>query len=187
MRFIVILDACTLYPAPLRDLLLRLAITGLFAAKWTDEIHDEWTRNLIGNRPELEEPLKRTRTLMDNAVPDCLVTNYESLICGLTLPDEDDRHVLAAAIKAGAQIIVTFNLKDFPDEILNTYDIEAMHPDSFIEHQLTLQQGLVISTVKRHRAELKNPPKSAEEYLDTLSAQVLVVTADLLHEFIDLI
>ena len=187
MRFVVVLDACTLYPAPLRDLLLRLATTGLFAAKWTEEIHDEWTRNLIKNRPELEEQLKRTRALMDKAVPDCLVTNYESLICGLALPDEDDRHVLAAAIKSGSQIIVTFNLKDFPEKTLNIYDIEAMHPDVFIEHQLNLHQGLVISAIKQHRASLKNPPKTAEEYLETLSAQGLVVTADLLREYIDLI
>lgn len=188
MRFVVVLDACVLYPAPLRDLLLRLATTGLFAAKWTDEIHDEWSRNLIKNRPELEEKtIKRTRELMDKAVPDCLVTNYESLICGLTLPDENDKHVLAAAIKSSAQIIVTFNLKDFPNETLNTYDIEAMHPDVFIEHQLGLHQGLIISAVKQHRASLRNPPKKAEEYLDTLSAQGLVVTVDLLREFIDLI
>ena len=73
MRFVVLLDACVLYPAPLRDLLLRLATTGLFAAKWTDEIHDEWTRNLLSNRPELEEQITRTRALIDNAVPDCLV------------------------------------------------------------------------------------------------------------------
>ncbi len=98
-----------------------------------------------------------------------------------------DRHVLAAAIKSSAQIIVTFNLKDFPKETLDTYDIEAMHPDVFIEHQLGLRQGLVISVVKQHRASLKNPPKTAEEYLDTLSAQGLVVTVDLLREFIDLI
>ncbi len=74
MRFVVVLDACVLYPAPLRDLLLRLATTGLFAAKWTDEIHDEWTRNLVRKRPEIEEQIKRTRRLMDKAVPDGLLS-----------------------------------------------------------------------------------------------------------------
>jgi len=187
MRFVVLLDACVLYPAPLRDLLLRLATTGLFAAKWTDEIHDEWTRNLLSNRPELEEQIKRTRTLMDNAVPDCLVTNYEPLVSNLSLPDPNDRHVLAAAIRSGAQIIVTFNLKDFPEDVLSAYDIEAMHPDVFIEHQLDLHQPLVISTVKQHRASLKRPPRTAEEYLETLSTQGLVVTSGILHEYSDLI
>ena len=187
MRFVVVLDACVLYPAPIRDLLLRLATTGLFAAKWTDEIHDEWMRNLISNRPELEEQVCRTREVMDAAVPDCLVTNYGSLVNGLNLPDPNDRHVLAAAIRSGAQIIVTYNLKDFPDDELGKYDIEALHPDIFIQNQLDLHQGLVISAVKQHRASLKKPPKTAEEYLDTLSAQGLVVTSDLLKDYLDVI
>ncbi len=187
MRFIVVLDACVLYPAPLRDFLLRLATTGLFAARWTDQIHDEWTGNLLASRPELTEPVNRTRELMNKAVPDCLVTCYESLIDGLVLPDPDDRHVLAAAIKSGAQVIVTFNLKDFPEDYLREFGIEAMHPDVFVEHQLDLHRGLVIKTAKQHRESLKKPAKSADAYLETLSAQGLVVTADLLTEFIDII
>lgn len=187
MRFVVILDACVLYPAPLRDFLLRLATTGLFAARWTDEIHDEWIRNLLKSRPELEQPINRTRQRMNDAVPDCLVTGYEHLVDGLTLPDQNDRHVLAAAIRCNAQVIVTNNLKDFPKESLAEFEIEAMHPDVFVEHQLDLHRGLVIKTAKLHRESLKNPPKTSEDYLETLSAQGLVVTADLLREFIDLI
>lgn len=117
MRFVVLFDACVLYPAPLRDFLLHLSLTGLFAAKWTDRIHDEWTRNLLARRPELSaDRIQRTCQRMNEAIPDSLVTNYEPLIEGLDLPDPDDRHVLAAAIQAGAQVIVTFNLKDFPAE-----------------------------------------------------------------------
>jgi hypothetical protein len=187
MRFVVLFDACVFYPAPLRDFLMRLAVTGLFAARWTDQIHDEWTDNLIEARPELAPHLPRTRGLMNQAVPDCLVTGYEALIDGLTLPDPDDRHVLAAAIRCNAQIIVTFNLKDFPQATLDPYGIEAMHPDTFVEHQLGLHQGAVIGAAKRHRAALRNPPKSPDEYLETLAAQGLVVTADRLREFIELI
>jgi cytosine/adenosine deaminase-related metal-dependent hydrolase len=187
MRFIVLLDACVLYPASLRDFIMRLAMTGLFAAKWTDQIHDEWIRNLLENRPELELQLARTRELMDQAIPDSLVTGYETLIDGLSLPDPDDRHILAAAIRCGAQIIVTFNLQDFPQSALDPYGLEAMHPDVFVEHQLTLHQGLVITAAKRHRAALTNPPKTSEKYLESLAAQGLVVTADRLREFIDLI
>jgi hypothetical protein len=187
MQFVVLFDACVLYPAPLRDLLLRLATTGLFAAKWTNQIHDEWIRNVLRQRPELEPNLSRTRTLMDSAVPDCLVTGHESLIAGLTLPDPDDRHVLAAAIRCGAQAIITFNLKDFPEETLDIYGMEAMHPDVFVEHQLDLHQGLVIAVAKRHRAALTNPSKTAAEYLETLAAQGLVISADRLREFADLI
>ena len=116
MRYTVVFDACVLYPAPLRDFLLRLSMTGLFAAKWTNQIHDEWIRNVLMSRPELKDKLSRTRELMDKAVPDSLVAGYEPLMENLQLPDTDDRHVLAAAIRSGAQAIITFNLKDFPDQ-----------------------------------------------------------------------
>lgn len=187
MRFIVVFDACVLYPAPLRDFLMRLATTGMFAAKWTDRIHEEWMNNLLERRPELRSHLSRTRELMDQAVPDCLVTGYESLIEGLRLPDPDDRHVLAAAIRSGAQLIVTFNLADFPTDVLETYGLEAVHPDTFVESQLDLREGMVVHAAKRHRAALQNPAKTPNEYLDTLAAQGLVVTADRLREFADLI
>ena len=187
MRFVVVYDACVLYPAPLRDLLVRLATTGLFAAKWSEQIHHEWMRNLIANRPELETPLQRTRALMDQAVEDCLVENYECLIDALSLPDPDDRHVLAAAIRAGAQLIITTNLKDFPATTLTKFGIEAVHPDLFIVQQMDLHEGLVVQVAGEHRASLRNPPKSVEEYLDTLAAQGLVVTANRLRQFAGMI
>lgn len=187
MRFVVILDACVLYPAPLRDFLLRLAITGLFAARWTDRIHDEWISNLVAARPELNDKLARTRQLMNDAVPDALVTGYEPLIGALELPDPDDQHVFAAAIRSNAQAIITFNTRDFPAATLEPYGMEALHPDEFLQHQLGLNQGIVINTARLHRASLKNPPKETADYLDTLSAQGLVVTADLLRDFEELI
>jgi predicted nucleic acid-binding protein len=187
MRYTVIFDACVLYPAPLRDFLLRLSTTGLFSAKWTDQIHDEWTRNILLARPELKDKLNRTRDLMNRAVPDSLVTGYESLIENLELPDRDDRHVLAAAIRSSAQVVVTFNLKDSPKDALEQYGIEAIHPDAFIEHQLDLHQGAVIATAKQHREALKNPPKTADEYIETLAAQGLAISADRFRDFIELI
>ena len=108
-------DANILYPAPLRDLFIRLAQAGLVRARWTETIHDEWLRNVLKDNPQLSpERLARTRTLMNEAVRDCLVTGYEELIDSLTLPDPDDRHVLAAAIRAGAGVIVTYNLDGLP-------------------------------------------------------------------------
>ena len=187
MRYTVVFDACVLYPAPLRDFLLRLSTTGLFSAKWTDQIHDEWTRNVLKNRPDLEDKLPRTREIMNRAVPDSLVTGYESLIDNLKLPDVDDRHVLAAAIRSSAQAIITFNLKDFPDDALAQYGVEAMHPDAFIEHQLDLHQGAVIATAKQHREALKNPPKTVDEYIETLAAQGLAISADRFRDFVELI
>lgn len=187
MRFVVIFDACVLYPAPLRDLLMRLALTGLFAARWTEQIHDEWSRNLLKARPGLKDKLPRTIALMNKAVPDALVTGYESLIDTLSLPDPDDRHVLAAAIRAGAQLVVTFNLKDFPAEELAGYGIEAVHPDDFVVQQFDLHEGRILSAVKTHRASLRNPPKTVDEYLEILAANGLVVTVDRLRAFRDVL
>ena len=90
-------DANVLYPATLRDVLVELATAGLFRARWTDAIHDEWTRNLLADRPDLSPAaVDRVRRLVDAAVPDCLVTGYEPLVAGLDLPDPGDRHVPAA-------------------------------------------------------------------------------------------
>lgn len=187
MSFTVIYDACVLYPAPIRDLLMEIAISDLVAAKWTEAIHDEWTRNLVANRPELQDRVHRIRELMNAAIPDAVVENYERLIPCLELPDPDDRHVLAAAIKSGAQIIVTSNLKDFPDEILEPYGIEALHPDEFVDHQLGLSDAVVVGCAKRIRARLRNPERSADEYLESLASAGLPVTAEKLREFTQLI
>ena len=187
MNFVVVYDACVLYPAPLRDLLLELAISELFMAKWSEQIHAEWIRNLAKNRPDLSDKLQHTKELMNAAVPDCLVEGYEPIVEGLSLPDKDDRHVLAAAIKSGAQIIVTFNLKDFPSEILDNFGIEAQHPDEFIEHQMGLNEAAVIACAKRIRLRLKNPEKSSIEYLDKLASLGLAVTANRFMDFKDVI
>lgn len=175
MAFVVVYDACVLYPAPLRDLLIRLARVGLFRARWTDRILDECFRNILENRPELRpETLVRTRELMIKAVPDCLVTGYEPLVDGLQLPDPDDRHVLAAAIRAAAQSIVTANLRDFPAEALRSYAMEAQHPDDFVLDLLDLAPGAVASVIVEQAASLKSPPRTIHDLLDTLRANGLV-------------
>lgn len=154
--FTVLFDACVLYPAPLRDLLLHLACSGLFRARWTNEIHDEWIRNLLKNRPDLQRhQLQRTRELMDKAVPDCLVTGHMKLVDGLVLPDPDDRHVLAAAICGHAEVIVTFNETDFPQDTLEDLGLETQHPDEFITHLINLDWGAVCRALKNQREMLK--------------------------------
>lgn len=183
-NFTVIYDACVLYPAPLRDLLMRLALTDLFRARWSRDIHDEWMRNVLKNRPEIKpEQLERTRDLMDSNVRDCLVTGYEPFIETIGLPDQDDRHVVAAAIKSGASLIVTFNLKDFPESVLAPLEIEAQYPDEFISHQIDLNPAKVCEAASKHRRGLKNPPKSVDDYLDTLLKQGLVETVKQLREW----
>lgn len=126
-------DANILYPAPLRDLFIRIAQAGLVRARWTETIHDEWIRNVLKDNPHISaERLARTRSLMNEAVRDCLVTGYEDLIESISLPDPDDRHVLGAAIRTPADVIVTYNLADFPAETLSRFDIEALHPDDVL-------------------------------------------------------
>lgn len=183
-NFVALYDACVLYPAPLRDLLMHLAVSGLFRARWTARIHEEWMRGLLSKRPDLSrEALERTRRLMDESVPDCLVTGYEGLESSLTLPDPDDRHVLAAAILCHAGTIVTYNLKDFPDEVLGPQGISAQHPDEFIEHAFGINAATVIAAVREHRASLANPSMSVEELFDGYLKQELVTTVGLLRPF----
>lgn len=124
---------------------------------------------------------------MDAVVPDCLVEGYEGLVAGLELPDRNDRHVLAAAIRVGADVIVTANLKRFPRKQLEIYGLEAQHPDDFVCHLLDLAPAPVCRAVKLHRERLKNPPKSVETYLDTLLRQSLPQTVSALRPFSDLL
>ncbi|MBN1347125.1 MAG: PIN domain-containing protein [Phycisphaerae bacterium] len=182
--FTALYDACVLYPAPLRDLLMHLALTDLFRARWTDQIHDEWIETVLAKRPDLRrEQLERTRELMNAHVRDCLVIGYEDLTDGLKLPDRDDRHVLAAAIRCGAAVIVTYNTKDFPPACLDEFGIDAQHPDEFIAHLLDLAPASVCAAAKRHRQSLKNPPKTVGQFLDALAAQQLSETVGRLREF----
>jgi hypothetical protein len=183
-HFTVVYDACVLYPAPLRDLLMRLALTDLYRARWTEMIHDEWTRNVIRQRPDLKpEDLNRTRVLMNAHVRDSLITGFEHLIASIALPDANDRHVVAAAIHGGANLIVTFNLKDFPPDRLNPYNLAAQHPDDFIFDLLDLHPARVCEAASNHRRSLKNPPKTVDEYLDTLLKQGLTQTVGVLREW----
>jgi predicted nucleic acid-binding protein len=183
VSFIVLYDACVLYPAPLRDLLIRIAEAGIVRARWTEEILEECFRNILKDRKDLSPAkLARTRELMRRVLPDCLVSDYEQLIPALKLPDANDRHVLAAAIKAGAQVIVTSNLKHFPAKALKPYNIEAMHPDDFVLDAIDLAQGVVTEVVREQAGSLKNPPKTVGELLETLRAQGLVQSVAKLRE-----
>ncbi len=184
----VVYDACVLHSAALRDLLVRLAMTGLFRARWTSAIHEEWMRSVLAARPDLTRArLARTRRLMDASVPDCLVEGYEALVAELGLPDPDDRHVLAAAIRAEAEVIVTYNVADFPGEVLSRHGIEAQHPDAFVSRLIGLHRGAVIAAVGDHRASLRRPPKSVDQYLSTLERQGLTQTVGALRHHADLI
>ncbi|HKT41980.1 MAG TPA: PIN domain-containing protein [Rhodanobacteraceae bacterium] len=180
-NFVAVYDACVLYPASLRNLLMHLALSGVFRARWTARIHDEWMEHLLTNRPDIpRQKLERTRRLMDESVPDCVVTGYEGLEAGLHLPDPDDCHVLAAAIMCSAGTIVTFNLDDFPESALAPWGITAQHPDEFIEHAFGIDPAAVIAAVRDHRASLANPARTVDELLDSYLEQGLATTVGLL-------
>jgi len=167
---------------------MRLALTDLYHAKWTQEIHKEWMGNLLKNRPDLTtERLESIRAKMDLYVRDCIVEGYQELISGIKLPDPNDRHVLAAAIKANAKTIVTYNLSDFPASHLAKYEIDAQHPDEFLRHLLDLAPTKVIATIQETRRSLKNPPKNSREYLAILEKQSLPQTCAYLREYENLI
>src|SRR3954462_6891521 len=158
MPFVVLYDANVLYPSTLRDLLLRIAQSGLVQAKWTEQILDETFGALKRERPELDQArLDRTRALMGTAVRDWKITDYEPLIDSLKLPDPDDRHVLAAAIRARAQVIVTSNLKDFPAADLAQWDIEPKSPDGFDGDQRVLIPDRLFPEFSRSAAFWRNP------------------------------
>lgn len=182
-KMIVLLDACVLYPAPVRDLFLSVAAEGLFNPVWSPEIQNEWINNLLTNRPDLKrEQLIATTKAMNNAFPQANTLHYKHQINQLTLPDENDRHVLAAAIKAGAQQIITFNLKDFPPRTLGAYNLTAMHPDDFLCDLFDANPDLICEAFKKMVNRLKNPPVSVDHVLNIMQRLTLTQIAQQLKE-----
>lgn len=184
MALTALYDACVLYPAPIRDVLMHLALSDIYHARWTNAIHDEWIRSVLKNRPDLTRAqLERTRDLMNAHARDALVQGFEDLIPSLSLPDPDDRHVLAAAIRGRVDVIVTYNTKDFPVERAAYYGIEIQHPDEFLIHVFDLSPGAVLGALQRLRQTLKNPPVAIEQYLARLEQHELSGFVAKLKEF----
>ena len=145
---IVVLDACVLYPAGLRSLMMWLAVHDLIRPKWTEQIHDEWMRNVLKDRQDLTlEKLERTRRLMDEHAGDCLVSGHETHITSLVLPDPNDRHVLAAAIEVKSDGIITWNLSDFPADIVGQFGIDVQTPDQLVADLLEGNGSAVIAAI----------------------------------------
>lgn len=172
MSFVVTYDANVLYPASLRDTLVRLAMTKMFQAKWTGQILDEMVQAILRKQPEIEDKLDRTCSLMNENVPDAIVTGYEDLIDNLELPDPNDRHVLATAIRSNSQVIVTNNLKDFPPDYLDKYDIEAQSADDFILHVMEIDVETVIRVLEEQSSDLKEPSMTRDMVLENLAQHI---------------
>ena len=185
--FCAFLDASVLYPASLRNLLMRLTLNGLFQARWSADVHEEWIRSVLRDRRDLtREKLLGIRDAMDEHLEDSLVTGYRSLIDGLQLPDPNDRHVLAAAIVGHADVIVTHNLRHFPAETLDRYNIEAQHPDEFLRHLLDLSPVLVVDAVRDQQTALTRPPMSMHELLALFERLGMAETVAELRRVLDL-
>lgn len=187
-RYTAVLDACVLYPAPVRDVFLSLADRGLYHARWSADIEDEWVRNLLSNRPDLtQQQLRYTVERMAAAIPDSLIEGYQRFIATVELPDPDDRHVVAAALIGHADAIVTLNLKDFPRSALKPMGLEAQHPDDFIVNQLHLNLLEALKAIKAMRQRLQHPPQSVAQLLATLQRCGLPQTVSFLAEYAELL
>ena len=174
MAYVVVYDACVLYPNTLRDLLIRVAQPGLVQAKWTHQILDEVDRALVRNLNVPADKIAALRSRMNDAVRDCIVTGYEPLVEALRLPDPDDRHVLAAAIKAGAQGIITSNLRDFPTKDLAVFGIEAKSADEYVMDLIGLDDRIVYSCAQAIATSRRQPPATLDDVFGQLERSGLI-------------
>jgi len=188
-RYTALLDACVLYPIAMTDSLMSLATAGLFAAKWTTRIEQEWIGALEERRPDLKGKLGVRRDSMREAVPDWEVPEiaWQPLAASLRLPDPNDVHVLAAAIAGHADCIVTANLRHFPAEIVEPYGIEVVDPDRFIVNQWDLDQLVAVAAFKRMRARWKRPEATPEDFAQALERGGLPATAQRIRDAAELI
>lgn len=167
---IVLCDANIFYSILMTDLILSLGETGLFRPRWTGEIHEEWIRNVLEDQPQrTREELERRRAFMDRAIDHDLIENYEHRIESLSLPDPDDRHVLATAIEAGAEILLTFNLRDFPAAVLSAYGITAPHPDAFLCQLMSEEPMTILTVIEGMRTKRTRPELTPDQLLEKLS------------------
>lgn len=167
MAFSAVLDTCSLFPNYLRDTLLRLAIAGTYRPLWSRDILIELERNL--STYTSAERAAHVIAKMTEHFEDAEVAGYEPLIAAMP-NDPKDRHVLAAAVRANAAAIVTFNLDDFPPAALEQFAVEAIHPDHFLLNQLGLEPGVVVATLARQVANYRRPPRDVASLLAALEA-----------------
>jgi predicted nucleic acid-binding protein len=162
---IVFCDASVLYQAQIRDLLLELCVHhDLFKLRWSKQIQDEWINKLSERNPKARTSLEKTRKRMENAVPECLVSNYGAIEDNLQLHDMNDRHVLAAAIHSGSEFLLTENLRDFPESILSIHHITAISVDELFSAIGEQYQDLLLGALKTIINRLKNPPITLKDW-----------------------
>ncbi|MBC6422167.1 MAG: PIN domain-containing protein [Hormoscilla sp. SP5CHS1] len=163
-----VLDACVIFRAALRDTLLRAASAGLYEVYWSDTILQEVSRNLVENGRMSPQQAQRLLMRMNEFFPNATASGFERLIPIMT-NDEKDRHVLAAAVVVEATVIVTSNLRDFPDRALAPLGIQALSPDKFLMRLFYEYSERMMRIITEQAAQLRNPPKTVEEVLDELA------------------
>lgn len=186
-RFVVVLDANVLYPFRKRDALLRFCEAGLFRARWSEKIMEEWRIALLRQKPVLSASIEFQIVAINRAFPEGCVSGADMLIEGLHLPDPDDRHVLATAIRAGAEHIVTENLRDFPDSELAQYGITAVSADDFLSSTFELYPADALGAMRAMRLNYQRPPFTPGEFIFDLQAKGMPKLASMLKEHIDLV
>lgn len=169
--FGAVLDACVLVPVALCDTLLRLAEYELYRPVWTSQILHETRRAIVEVHPDLDPSRVDARLqAMNQAFEDACVTQWDRLIDDITLPDPDDRHVVAAAIRGRAELIVTANLRDFPSNVLDPLGLHALSADDFLLDQLDLHPPTTIHLLHEQAADQLRPPTTIHQILDALAA-----------------
>jgi hypothetical protein len=185
-RFMAFIDACVLQGALTRNMLLTLAEADFFRVRWSGPVLDETQRAVAGYLAKRGDPAAvakglAARAAMERAFADAAVEGWEDIANGILLPDPKDVHVLAAAVRAGASILVTDNLKDFPAAILTRYEIEAKAGDQFLADTIDLDIGRAVSAIARMRRRFNKPSLTPEALLLELEARGLFETADILR------
>lgn len=186
-RYTAVVDACSLASALKRNLLLTLAEADFFRLRWSSIILDETQRAIerilsAKSVADAAERAARARANMERAFQEALVTDFEALMPACqTLPDKDDAHVIAAALKSQASMIVTENVSDFPASILEPLNLEAKTADAFIADTLSLHIGRGVAAVHTMRERFKNPAMTAEDLLLRMEADGLAETVDALR------
>lgn len=150
-------------------------------------ITDEWTRSVIRSKPNKARDIRRTAEIMTLQFPEALIEGFEALIPALTLPDPDDRHVLAAAIQAGAHTIITENRKDFPPNILDNYDIEVRTADEFLLSTYELYPETALGCMRNMRRRYNAPSMSVSDFIEALIRARLPMIATEIRKQVDLL
>lgn len=187
-KITAVLDANVLYGSFVRDVMLSLFAAEMYEARWTDQITQEWVKHLLANISDMTpEKVAKTVNAMNRISPDALVENYQRYIGQITIPDVDDRHVVAAAIACSAQKIVTWNLGDYPNKILKTFGVVAESPDIFVLKLLVEDYRSIIAVLKGMRLRFKAPPVSVDGFFEKMKKNNFTLTAEFLERYRELL